>query len=286
LRRFQQRFSRWGFQEKALTPVYGLSEASLAVTFSSLERKFTSCRFDRDELASTGRAIECADGIEIVSVGRPLPGFELRLVDADRREVETGWVGRVLLRGPSLMEGYLGRPEATAQALADGWLDTGDLGFIHGGELYLSGRAKDVLILRGRNHSPVDVECAVDDVKGVRTGCAVAASFLPEQADGEELVLLLEARKGVRKTEYARLAREAARAVRAAVGLDPDHIEVLTPGTLPRTSSGKLRRREALHRWRRGELTPPTPVTALRVVGALAFSSLALARARRSRGRG
>ena len=183
------------------------------------------------------------------------------------------------------MEGYLGRHEATAQAFPDGWLDTGDLGFIHDGELYLSGRAKDVLILRGRNHSPVEVECAVDDVEGVRTGCAVAASFLPERADGEKLVLLLEAHKGMCKKEYARLARDVAGAVRAAVGLDPDHVEVLTPGTLPRTSSGKLRRREALRRWRQGELAAPAPVTTLRVMGALAVSSLALARARRAHGR-
>ena len=286
LRAFQQRFSPWGFRPEALTPVYGLSEASLAVTFSDLDRVFSSRRFDREALASDGVVREEDGGVEIVSVGRPLPGFELKIADGAGRELEVGRVGRVLVRGPSLMEGYLGRPRATAEALCSGWLDTGDLGFLVEGELYLSGRAKDVLILRGRCHSPVEVEHAVDAVEGVRTGCAVAASFLPEGADGEELVLLVEARRDVGAEDYPALAVEAVRAVRAATCLQPDHVEVLPPGTLPRTSSGKLRRRETLARWRRGELEPPAAVTPIRVVGAMARSSVAMARARRARGRG
>ena len=286
LRAFQQRFASWGFRPEALTPVYGLSEASLAVTFSDLERVFSSRRFDREALASDGVVREEDGGVEIVSVGRPLPGFALKIADDDGGELEPGRVGRVLVRGPSLMEGYLGRPQPTAEALRGGWLDTGDLGFLVGGELYLSGRAKDVLILRGRCHSPVEVEHAVDAVAGLRTGCAVAASFLPEGADGEELVLLVEARRDIGAEDYRPLAVEAARAVRAATCLQPHHVAVLPPGALPRTSSGKLRRREALRRWRRGELEPPAAVSPIRLVGAMARSSVAMVRARRARGRG
>jgi len=286
LRAFCARFARWGFRAEALTPVYGLSEATLAVTFSELGRGFASRRFDRERLAAAAEAREHPDGIELVSVGRPLPGFSLEIRDPEGRALSAGRVGRVQVRGPSLMDGYLGRPEATAEALRDGWLDTGDLGFLHGGELFLTGRAKDVLILRGRCHAPSEVEHAVDAVDGVRTGCTVAVSHLPEGAAGEELLLLLEARRELAAADYPALGAAAARAVRSATGLAPDRVAVLAPGSLPRTSSGKLRRQEALRRWLAGELRPPAPVTPIRLAGAVARSALAMARSRRARGRG
>jgi acyl-CoA synthetase (AMP-forming)/AMP-acid ligase II len=286
LRRFQRRFSAWGFRREALTPVYGLSEASLAVTFSPVDRPFTSRRFDRDALAGRMQAIDDPAGVEIVSVGRPLPGFALRVVDRKHRELPERRVGRVLARGPSLMDGYLGRTRATARAMRDGWLDTGDLGFVVEGDLYLTGRAKDVLILRGRNHSPVEVEQAVDTVDGVRTGCAAAVSLMPENAEREELLVLVEARKNVPETDYPEISRKVSHAVLAATGLDPDRVEVLEPGVLPRTSSGKIRRHEALQRWRAGALTPPASVSPFRLVAAAVRSSLAMARAERRRNHG
>jgi len=281
LRAFAERFSRWGFRREAMTPVYGLSEAALAVTFSELGSAFETRRFDRDRLARAGRAVEAADGVEMVALGKPLPGFELRVVGEDGGRVEDGRTGRIHVRGPSLMEGYLDQPAATAAAVRDGWLDTGDLGFVYAGSLYLTGRAKDVLILRGRNHSPHEVEDAVAAVDGVRAGCAVAVSWLPEDDVGERLLLLVEARRDVPSSEFARMASACAAAVRASAGLDPDRVEVLEPGTLPRTSSGKLRRHEALRRWLVGELDPPDSVTPLRLASSMTRSSLALMRLRR-----
>jgi fatty-acyl-CoA synthase len=286
LRAFQERFSKWGLRSDALTPVYGLSEAALAVTFSPVERPFTSRRFDRDQLAASDRAVEDPHGLEIVSLGRPLPGFELRIVDRDRRDLPPNRLGRVLVRGPSMMEGYLGRVRATAEVLRDGWLDTGDLGFVADGELYLSGRAKDVLILRGRNHSPVEVEHAVDRVEGVRVGCVAAVSYLPEDADTEVLVVLVESRQGELLERFPQIAGAAAGAVRAATGLEPDHVAVLEAGTLPRTSSGKIRRHEALRLWQAGELGAPSPVTAWRLAGAFVRSKISMARSERRRGQG
>ncbi|HEX6863871.1 MAG TPA: AMP-binding protein, partial [Thermoanaerobaculia bacterium] len=176
LRAFCGRFARWGFRPEALTPVYGLSEAALAVTFSDVSRPFRSVRVEREALASKGLALETEEGREIVSVGRPLPGFDLEIRDEAGRALPPGRVGRVWIQGPSLMDGYLNAPEATARALRDGWLDTGDLGFLRGGELYLTGRAKDVIILRGRNYAPEEIERSLESVPGVRTGCAVAVS--------------------------------------------------------------------------------------------------------------
>ncbi|MDX2435800.1 MAG: fatty acyl-AMP ligase [Acidobacteriota bacterium] len=283
LRKFQRRFSQWGFRPQALTPVYGLSEASLAVTFSDIHHPFSTRLFDRDDLADGHRAVESADGLEMVSLGRPLEGFKLRVVDRDRRDLPEGRVGKVLVRGPSLMDGYLGMEQATGAVLRDGWLDTGDLGFLVDGELFLTGREKDVLILRGRNHSPVEVEHALDAVDGVRTGCSAAFSFMAEDRETESLVVLVEARGEVAGAGYPEIASASARAVRAATGLQPDHVEVVPPGTLPRTSSGKIRRREAMQRWRGGALRPPQPVNLWRVGVAMVRSSLAASRSRRRR---
>ncbi|MEM8996281.1 MAG: fatty acyl-AMP ligase, partial [Acidobacteriota bacterium] len=261
LRAFAERFARWGFRDEALTPVYGLSEATLAVTFSDLRTSFTARHFDPGRLGE-GRA-EIAppgDGREMISVGRPLPGNELRILDDRGRRCADGQVGRVTVRGPSVMDGYLDRPEATSRALdADGWLDTGDLGFLHGGELFLAGRAKDLLIVRGRNHSPEEVEQPVSQLDGVRTGCVVAVA---STGDGrtEGVLLFVEHAHGAKGEVLETLVARCGEAVLAAAGLRIEAVHVLAPGTLPRTSSGKLRRAETLRRHRAGELSPPDSV--------------------------
>ncbi len=287
LRAFVDRFAVWGFRPEALTPVYGLSEAALAVTFSDIDARFRCLRFDRDALSRGVARREAADGREIVSVGRPVPGFRVSLRDETGRELPAGRIGRVWIQGPSLMDGYLDDPATTARALRDGWLDTGDLGFFHppdpSGELFLTGRAKDVVILRGRNHAPDEIERAVDGLPGFRTGCAIAASWLPERAEGELLVLFIEASRTATDSERAALPERCREAVLTATGLAVDRVEVLAPGTLPRTSSGKLRRQEALRLYLAGALTPPQPVTPLRMAKAMARSGIAYARFRWSR---
>ncbi len=262
LRRFVARFARWGFRPEALTPVYGLAEASLAVTFSPADDPFYTARFDRDALGA-GRVVPHPDGVELVSVGVPL--------DEVRVEAAADVVGPIRVQGPSVMTGYLFQPERTAAAISDGWLDTGDLGFRHEGRLYVTGRVKDLLILRGRNHAPHEVEQAVDPVDGVRTGCAAAVSYRPEGAEEEQLVVFVE----VRPDAPSDVSAACQRAVLAATGLSPSAIVPLAPGTLPRTSSGKIRRAEALARWLRGELTPPERVTPWLLAGALFKGTLA-----------
>lgn len=284
LRRFVERFVPWGLRPSALTPVYGLAEASLAVTFSAVHQPFSTRRFDRNALAD-GRVVPHPDGVELVSVGRPLPDT--------RVEAPTDAVGPVRISGPGLMTGYLHQPERTAAVLADGWLDTGDLGFLHEGELFLTGRVKDILVLRGQNHAPHELEQAVDAVEGVRVGCAAAVSWRPEDAEVERLVVFVEVREapdgntGSALLEagppdrlrpvpgMGALADRCAAAILAATGLDPDAVVLLPPGTLPRTSSGKIRRSEALRRWLAGELVPPGPVNAWTLGTALVRGTLA-----------
>jgi acyl-CoA synthetase (AMP-forming)/AMP-acid ligase II len=265
LRAFRDRFARWGLRSEALTPVYGLSEAALAVTFSPMSEPFRTVRVDGEQL-SQGRAVPVdAEGIELASVGPPLPGFGVEVRSSEGERLAEGTVGHIHVSGPSVMKGYLDRDE---QPIVDGWLNTGDLGFLTRGELVITGRAKDVIVLRGRNHAPQDLERAVDPVEGIRTGCAVAVGVVGEQ--GEQLIVFVEAR-----SPREDLARDCLHAIQKATGLRPDLVLVLEPGTLPRTSSGKLRRGESLRRWQAGTLVPPQSVSVLKLAGTMARSTLA-----------
>ncbi len=260
LRRFVERFGRWGLRPEALTPVYGLAEASLAVTFTRARSCFRTERFDREALGR-GEVSVAAEGLELVSVGRPLAGVEV--------EAPLDRIGPVRVRGPSVMTGYLRQAERTAATIVGGWLETGDLGFLHDGELFVTGRCQDVVVLRGKRHAPHEMEQAVDSVEGVRVGCAAAVSYVPEGADHERLVLFVEARDPAPGLEH-----RCAEAVRAATHLTVDEVIMLVPGTLPRTSSGKIRRAEALRLFQIGELRPPRSVTPMLLAGALVRGTL------------
>ncbi len=280
MRRFAWRLEPHGFDAGALVPVYGLSEAALAVTFSRPGRPPMGRHVDPVRLARDG---EVAPGDrEVVSVGRPVAGVELQLRDQRGVELGPGRLGRVWVRGPALMRGYLGDPGATDRALRDGWLDTGDLGFVLDGELYVHGRAKDVVIVRGANHAPEEFEAALTGLAGLRPGCAVAVGSTGHGGE-EALVILAEQARGHATTDDEALAAEVRRVVLEATGIAPQAVHLLAPGTLPRTSSGKLRRGEALRRLQAGALAPPEKITALRLAALAARSQLAYARARRAR---
>ena len=250
MRRFSERFVPWGFRPEALTPVYGLAEATLAVTFSDLERPFNSRRFDRGCLATGRRVRESPQGVELSSVGRSVSIAEVEIRDATRRALEPGTVGRIWVRGPSLMSGYYRQPRATREVLIDGWLDTGDRGFLHEGELYVSGRDKEVIIVRGSNHSPSELEDAAVRVDGVAVGGAAAVAHRPDGSEREEVLLFVERTQG----PASRIEDDCRREVLAGTGLEVDRIIVLPGSRLPRTSSGKVRRAATLRRYLEGTL--------------------------------
>lgn len=278
LEKFNARFAPFGLRPDALTPVYGLAEAALAVTFSPPHQPFRVQHFDPAALESYGVAVPVAQGRALVSVGRPLTGYAIRIVGGGGTPLSAGICGRVQVRGPSIMRGYYNNPTATSRTLSNGWLDTGDTGFIHEDELFLFGRAKDLIILRGRNYAPQDIEQALDSVPGVRLGCSVAASFLPLGADTEALIVFVEHRGGPRDDEAAFTLAIRQRVIEVT-GLVPERIVILKPGTLPRTSSGKLRRRAALERYLQGTLLPPRRASALHLAAAMVRSSWAMGRA-------
>jgi acyl-CoA synthetase (AMP-forming)/AMP-acid ligase II len=234
-------------------------------------------------LAATGEAV---DGTRaIVSVGTPVPGTDVEVRDQDGRVLGERRVGRILVRGPSVMIGYFGQPEATARALAGGWLDTGDLGFVAGGELHVCGREKNVIVIRGADHLPQEFEECLAGVGAVRTGCAVALGFVPEGEDGEQLLVLAERAKGNGQADdETPTVDRIRRAILTHTGIRPHTVRLLAPGTIPRTSSGKLRRNEALRRFLAGELGPPARVGRLQILLEVIRSALAFARVRFGRG--
>ncbi|MEM6927395.1 MAG: fatty acyl-AMP ligase [Myxococcota bacterium] len=264
LRRFNERFAPYGLRREALTPVYGLAEASLAVTFSDPAEPFTTRTFDRERLAEgTAVVVDDPNGLELASVGIPLRETAVAVRDADGHDVAEAVVGRIWVQSPSVMRGYLDREE---QPIVDGWLETGDLGFRLEEELYVTGREKDVVIVAGQNHAAADLELATEGLDEVRTGCVVAASDIDN--DGERLMMFVECR------EFREgLAEDCRKAVLSRTGLNPDLVLLLDPGTLPRTSSGKIRRRETVRRFKAGDLTPPRQVTPWLVAGAMAKSA-------------
>jgi acyl-CoA synthetase (AMP-forming)/AMP-acid ligase II len=233
LSRFYDRFRAYGLRREALTPVYGLAEASLAVTFSPPDRAFTSRRFDGAALVENEEAVESARGVDLVSSGMPLPGVEVEIAGERGERLPEGKVGRVLIRGASV---------TSVGADAEGYLDTGDRGFFWGGELHVCGRSRDLLILRGRNFPPEMIEEAAEGIPGSRAG-AVAAVSVPGEL-GESLWLLAERAFDLAPEDGERVVDEIRARVIERCGVDPI-VRLLDPGALPRTSSGKLRRREA-----------------------------------------
>ena len=274
MRRFAERFAPFGFDPGSLLPVYGLSEASLAVTFCPRRTPLRAVRLDPQHLARTGQVREGTR--PIASAGAPVPGVEVEIRDEHGAPAPERQAGRIWVRGPSVMRGYFGAEEATAQAIQDGWLDTGDIGFESGGELYVCGRAKDVVIIRGANHAPQEFEECLEQVEGIRAGCAVALGFVPEPSGSEELLVLAERADAAGAVDPTLPDRIRA-AIGERMGIRPHTVEILAPGTLPRTSSGKMRRQEALRRYLAGELAPPKRVTARSVAAEMARGAAALA---------
>ena len=257
-----------------------IAEATLAVTFSRLGARFAVNRFCERSLLDERRAIADERGLPIVSLGPALPGFAVEIRDESGAALPEAALGRVHVAGPSLMSGYDGLPEETARALRDGWLDTGDVGFLWRGELHLYGRGKDLIVVRGRNHAPQEIEHALADVAGVRTGCCAAVGALADDGSGEELWVFVERAHGASEPDEA-IAANVRRRTLERCGLAAARAIVLAPGTLPRTSSGKIRRGETLRLYRAGVLLPPAPVSLPRLALEMARSLRAFARARR-----
>ncbi len=251
LQQFAEYFAPAGFRASSFLPSYGLAEHSLAVTFAHgglhVDRVDAE-RLVRDSVAAP--PLNGSPAIRVVRCGHAFPDHEVRVVDDTFQPVPERHVGTIVARGPSVMQGYFEQPGATADALRDGWLLTGDLGYIAEGALYVCGRTKDLIIRQGRKYHPPDIEASLADLQGVAlSGVAVFARSRSDAPD--EVVAVIETRAGNRGVEIEEAVR---RRVRETAGLDVDRVVITAPGTIPRTTSGKVRRSETRDRLDAGTL--------------------------------
>lgn len=243
---FNQTFAPCGLSPKTFRPCFGLAEGTLAVTFDRKGEGY------RTRPAPTGA--DAGFGLErLVSTGPPIMDSEVSITAPDGRELPDGEIGEVRAKGPSIFSGYYNDPEATREGLQDGWLCTGDLGFMHEGELYLTGRSKEVLILHGHNIMPHEIEWVAESVTGGGGVERCGAFSISKGAEGEVAVLVVETAE--RDTEKMRaLAREVKTRIGQTMGLPLADLVLVRRGQIPKTTSGKVQRGQLRDRYLKGQI--------------------------------
>ena len=243
LTRFADRFGAAGFGPEAMRPVYGLAECTVGLTFTPRRHPTRVDRVARG-FQETGQAVPTtdADALAFVSCGEALPGHHIRIVDPTGAALAERAEGRVQFRGPSVMAGYYRNQTATrAVTTDDGWIDSGDLGYVADAELFLTGRRKDVVIKGGRNIYPHEAEAVVAAIEGIRKGCIAVFGVRDAALGTERLVVVAETRE-TDATARNRLQQRILEAVADARGVPPDTVALTRPGAVLKTSSGKVRR--------------------------------------------
>ena len=240
---FMDRMAPYGLPRHSMFPVYGLAEATLAVSFPTPGSAYAARRFDRHRLAigqSAGLADQqTKDPLSLMCVGRAIPGTEVRIADESRAALPEGSVGHLLIRGGNVTHGYYGAPEINARTIsADGWLDTGDLGVLIDGELFVTGRAKEIIFVNGQNYFPHDLEAIAQQAAGLELGKVAAAGCRPAGAESDELTIFVLHRGSAE--DFVPVAAEVTRLVNEHAGLEVAH--VVPVKRIPKTTSGKIQR--------------------------------------------
>jgi acyl carrier protein len=277
LQQFMARFANYGFHDKAMMPVYGLAESSVGLAFPPLGRGPLIDRIERTTFMRSGQAKPVADpeehALRFVSCGSPLPGHQIRIVDTAEHELPERLEGRLEFRGPSTTSGYYRDADNTRKLFHQDWLDSGDLAYIANGEVYITGRIKDVIIRAGHNIYPHELEEAVGNIPGIRTGRVAVFGSVDSRTATERLIVLAETRSED-ATEREKLRAEISTLATDLVGAPPDEVVLAPPGTVLKTSSGKIRRAASRELFEQGEIgkrqrSLPWQVTRLALAGVL-----------------
>jgi fatty-acyl-CoA synthase len=251
---FVDAFGDAGFKATAFLPSYGLAEATLAVSIMPPGEGIRVELVEETQLSGQeGRHDRPQRYRAIVNCGKPARDMKIEIREEDGTPLPERAIGKVWCAGPSVMVGYFRDPEATAACMQDGWLDTGDMGYMSDGYIYIVGRAKDMIIVNGRNHWPQDIEWAVEQLPGFKAGDI--AAFAITTPGGEETPAVLVQCRTSDEAERLRLRDEIRERVRSVTGMNCV-IELIPPRTLPRTSSGKLSRAKARNLYLAGEIKP------------------------------
>lgn len=251
LKLFQERFGKYGFREEAMSPSWGMAEVVLGITTHPFDEKPHVEQIDRRILAQEGRAQPVAtDGMPSVSVGHSFGVGSIEIRDADRRPLPDRRVGEIWVQTPLAFVGYKDDPERTARSLVDGWLKTGDQGYLAEGHLYFISRSKDLIIINGENYAPHDIETVVNLVPGVRPGCVIAFGMLNPERGTEELAVIAETRVQD-ESLHPQIRQQIRESVSHTIGLGVRHIVLTPPGGIAKTTSGKLARGATRDRYAR-----------------------------------
>ena len=252
---FAEAFASSGFDARAFLPSYGMAEATLAISFTEIgsyvDVDYVDMRhYNRSGVAQPASAITSPEHRRgFVLCGRPLPGHAIEVRGDDGAVLKDREVGKIYIKGPSLTPGYFSDAAATGRLYAGEWLDTGDMGYFLGGEIVITGRAKDLIIINGRNIWPQDIEWAVEKVDGVRQGGV--AAFSVDDGRGERIVVVAE-RRGLSAEALDSIHREVARTIQSAAGA-PATVILARPHSMVLTSSGKLSRAKVKQKYLAGE---------------------------------
>ncbi|MGI0115337.1 AMP-binding protein [Zooshikella sp. RANM57] len=256
--RFNKRFASYGFRPEVMAPVYGLAENSVGLAFPPVGRKPIIDRIERSALTLRGAAVPAArddpNALSFVACGRPLIGHQIRIVDDAGYELPERMQGRLQFKGPSATTGYFGNKEKTAALFSGEWLETGDLAYMVRGDIYITGRIKDIIIKAGRNIYPHEVEEQVGQLPGVRKGCVAAVASTDPHSGTEQLVLVVETRL-LDTTAREALRNKISETCSALLDVPLDIIMFVPPRTIPKTSSGKIRRAATKALYEVGALT-------------------------------
>ncbi|MFO7495328.1 MAG: AMP-binding protein, partial [Desulfobacterales bacterium] len=262
LERFYERFKGYGLRREALMPVYGLAESTVGLAFPPLGRAWRVDRVCRETLMNSGdaRAVaaDAPQPLRFVSCGRPLAGHEIRIVDDAGRELPERRQGRLQFRGPSACSGYYHNPRQTQRLFQGSWLESGDLAYLVDGEIFITGRTKDIIICGGRNIYPEELEEAVGNLAGVRKG-NVAVFGTPDPRTGTERLVVMAETRETGAAVMERMRAEVQAVAVDLVGSPPDEVALVPPGSVLKTSSGKIRRAASRERFEKGRIGAKPP---------------------------
>lgn len=243
--RFNDRFKRSGLNQKALLPVYGLAECTVGLAFPRLNSGAIVENISREIFEKYSRAQKISatdkDAVEIVSCGQALPGHEIRIVDGTGYEAQERHEGQIQFRGPSATTGYLNNEIQTRKLFDGSWLVSGDLGYMAGGQVFVTGRIKDLIKIAGRNIHPEEIETTVGDIPGIRKGCVAVFGFNDPKAGTDRLIIVAETRE-VDESQRNSISKAIQSAVLDQFSVVVWDVRLVMPHTLLKTSSGKLRR--------------------------------------------
>lgn len=255
LEQFADKFAHYGFKRNALLPVYGLAESTVGLAIPPLGREFRIDAVDRKKFEETREAASSTEknALAFVSCGVPIEGHDIRIVDDEDNVLPERHVGNLQFRGPSSMQGYYNNPSATQAVYHQGWYDSGDLAYLADGEVFITGRRKDLIIKAGRNLYPAEIEELAGTVANVRQGCVAAFSVTDEKHHTEKLIIIAETREKT-AAQHEKIIEDIREKIATALDIVPDSIVLVAPQVVPKTSSGKLQRAACKKMYMEGRL--------------------------------